>query len=163
MRKVNFTFAEIPPLSTYIKGQRETANLSQDQFAVLLGRTQPWVSQLETGKVYDIDGFDIIRVSLILDVPVKDIMDQVQKTWDAAQAGALMVPEEGSGQKMVIGRNGPAVVPDAENVDPLVIFPSVTAVRAVQGTPVDFPLEADPEEPNDGSDDVLSSRWSSTR
>ena len=91
------------PLPRFLNQRLEELEKSQQQLADLCMRTQPWVSQLCSGKVWNISAVDVVILSKALEIIPQQLWDIVLQTVTEklTQSGMHQVPEEGAGVLVV--------------------------------------------------------------
>ena len=91
------------PLPKMVREKREVMAISQQVFADGMFRTQPWVSQLELGKVWNITFLDVLAIHKALSIPIEDICRAATETARAVTgvSGLAMIPQEGEGVLVV--------------------------------------------------------------
>lgn len=104
-------------LSLLVVAARKAADLTQNALATKMNRSQPWICGIENGSVWDLSVSQIVAVAEALDVPTLAVYDAVMKTHTDLRS-QLQVPEEGSGQALVVTAGELVVRPAAGNSDP---------------------------------------------
>jgi hypothetical protein len=91
------------PLPKFLNQRLEELEKSQQQLADLCMRTQPWVSQLCSGKVWNISAVDVVILSKALEIVPQQLWDVIYQTVTEklTQSGMHQVPEEGAGVLVV--------------------------------------------------------------
>lgn len=105
------TDGEPTPLSLLVVSHRNAVNMAQKDLAAAWGRTQPFVSCVENGSVWNLSYMDAHALAHALGIDLTKVIEAMEATrvkLHSLKPGEVdqdQIPEEGSGATMQI-RNG---------------------------------------------------------
>lgn len=109
-RRSNFSAAPIGDgpnaLSRLVVAQRELLDMSQAKLAEKWKRTQPYVSSIENGRVWNIAYMDMCAIVEHLTVPWDVLLETMAEVRMQLQGSSLDLPDEDSGEVFMIGARG---------------------------------------------------------
>lgn len=103
------------PLSCLIKSRREELGIRQNMFADLMGRSQPWICQVEQGFVWDLQISQVYAFADVLAIPAGQILAAAHQTYEElrkSSKGQVLIEDE------VVGVRPGALQSAAEALSP---------------------------------------------
>ena len=73
MRKRKYAEIDRGPLGTAVFQTRKQRRLTQGELAKRLGRNRPWISNVETGKVTNLQEEDLVGLAAVLNISISSL------------------------------------------------------------------------------------------